>query len=132
MEQECVRLDAARNAIKAKGFTGDARRAVPRRPRHQGPGRDLRLSAGRAGRRQPVPADRAHAGHRAAADALVDQHVDAIRAIITRNTRGDSERMRRSACRKAAQVTDEFLAHENRDRPDYLESILSPPLAPGG
>ena len=27
-------------------------------------------------------------------------------------------------------MTDEFLAHENRDRPDYLEQILAPALAP--
>jgi hypothetical protein len=28
-------------------------------------------------------------------------------------------------------VTEEFLVHENRDRPDYLELIMSPTLAPG-
>ena len=33
---------------------------------------------------------------------------------------------------KLREVTDEFLAHENRDRPDYLDGILAPPLAPGG
>jgi hypothetical protein len=27
--------------------------------------------------------------------------------------------------------TDEFLRAENTDRPDYLESIFAPPLAPG-
>jgi hypothetical protein len=27
-------------------------------------------------------------------------------------------------------VTDEFLAAENRHRPDYLQAISSPPLAP--
>ena len=31
---------------------------------------------------------------------------------------------------KLRHVTDEFLLHENRDRPDALESILSPSLAP--
>jgi hypothetical protein len=29
-------------------------------------------------------------------------------------------------------VTDEFLVHENRDRPDALESILAPSLVPIG
>ena len=28
------------------------------------------------------------------------------------------------------EVTEEFLIYENRERPDYLESILGPPLAP--
>ena len=31
---------------------------------------------------------------------------------------------------KLRHVTDEFLAHANRDRPDYLEQILAPALAP--
>ena len=29
------------------------------------------------------------------------------------------------------EVTDEFLVHENQERPDYLEGIVAPPLAPG-
>ena len=54
----------ARNGVDGERHQrGHARRAVSRRPRHQGRGGDLRLSAGRAGRRQPVPADRAHARH---------------------------------------------------------------------
>jgi hypothetical protein len=28
------------------------------------------------------------------------------------------------------QVTEEFLVAENRDRPDYLEQILAPSIAP--
>jgi hypothetical protein len=62
---------------------------------------------------------------------LVDQHVDAIRAIIHRNTRGDSETNAARLAGKLRHVTEEFLVHENRDRPDYLELIMSPTLAPG-
>src|SRR3954469_11335173 len=62
---------------------------------------------------------------------LVDQHVDAIRAIIHRNTRGDSNVNAARLAEKLRHVTEEFLLHENRDRPDYLELILSPALAPG-
>jgi hypothetical protein len=29
------------------------------------------------------------------------------------------------------EVTEDFLAQENRDRPDYLDGILAPPLASG-
>ena len=43
----------------------NARRAVSRRPRHQGRCRDLRLSFRRRGRRQPVPDHRARARSRA-------------------------------------------------------------------
>ena len=47
MDDECERLDAARREVKANGFTKATRESlVPRRPRHQGRSRDLRLSAG--------------------------------------------------------------------------------------
>lgn len=62
---------------------------------------------------------------------IIDQHVDAIRAIIHRNTRGDSETNAARLAGKLRHVTEEFLVHENRDRPDYLELIMSPTLAPG-
>jgi hypothetical protein len=32
--------------------------------------------------------------------------------------------------RRLREVTDDFLARENKDRPDVLAGILSPPLAP--
>jgi len=63
--------------------------------------------------------------------ALIDQHVDAIRAITTKNTRGDSVANAARLSQKLRQVTDGFLSRENRDRPDYLEDILSPAIAPG-
>src|SRR3954468_16255459 len=62
---------------------------------------------------------------------LVDQHVDAIRAIIHRNTRGDSNVNAARLAEKLRHVTEEFLLHESRARPDYLELTLSPALAPG-
>jgi hypothetical protein len=37
----------------------------------------------------------------------------------------------RALTSKLRQVTDEFLAAENKHRPDYLKAISSPPLAPG-
>ena len=61
---------------------------------------------------------------------LVDQHVDAVRAITHKNTRGDSEATAARLAEKLRHVTDEFLAHANRDRPEYLEQILAPALAP--
>jgi Tfp pilus assembly ATPase PilU len=63
---------------------------------------------------------------------LIDQHVDAIRAITHRNTRGDGNKYAAELAEKLRQVTDEFLVRENRDRPDTLESILSPALSPSG
>jgi hypothetical protein len=62
--------------------------------------------------------------------SLVDQHVDAVRAIIRENARVDVAKLADTLTRKLRAVTDEFLARENRDRPDVLEGILAPPLAP--
>ena len=63
--------------------------------------------------------------------AIVDQHVDAVRAIVREYARADINESRRVLTSKLRQVTDEFLAAENKHRPDYLKAISSPPLAPG-
>ena len=63
--------------------------------------------------------------------ALIDQHVDAVRATIREAKLPDSEKTAARLVAKLRQVTDDFLAHENRHRPDYLDGILGPPLVPG-
>jgi len=133
MEQECLRLDAARNAIKASGVT-PGNRDVLFRAAH-----DIKGQAATFGFPMVAPvADSLCRLIEHAPDPdrvpmpLVDQHVDAIRAITHRNTRGDSNANAARLAEKLRQVTDEFLLHENRDRPDTLESILSPALAPNG
>jgi hypothetical protein len=131
MEEEGERLDQARNTVKAAGFTratcdalffaahdirGDAETlgypglAIPaeslcRLIEHT---RDMK--------RIPI--------------ALVDQHVDAVRAIIREGSRPDAEQTVAVLTRRLREVTDEFLAHENRDRLDELEDILSPSVSP--
>ena len=62
---------------------------------------------------------------------LVDQHVDAVRAVVRESARIDIATVADEIAKRLRQVTDEFLRHENRDRPDYLDGILTPPLAPG-
>jgi HPt (histidine-containing phosphotransfer) domain-containing protein len=63
--------------------------------------------------------------------ALVDQHVDSLRAIAREYSRPDLPDIARALTGRLREVTDEFLKHENSFRPDYLESIFAPPLAPG-
>lgn len=63
--------------------------------------------------------------------ALVDQHVDAVRAIVREHARTDLPGIAEALIGRLRDVTDEFLRRENSDRPDYLESIFAPPLAPG-
>src|SRR3954467_14501726 len=132
MNQECARLDAARHAVKASGVTA-GNRDVLFRAAH-----DIKGQSATFGFPQVAPVADSLCRlieHTPEIERLplrlVDQHVDAIRAITHRNTRGDSNKYAAQLAEKLRQVTDEFLIHENRDRPDTLESILSPTLAPG-
>ena len=61
---------------------------------------------------------------------LVDQHVDAVRAIHREYTRSDAKELATQLTRRLREVTDEFLVHENRDRPEVLEQIRGPSIAP--
>ena len=54
-----------------------------------------------------------------------------MRAIFRESARPDVATLADALGQKLREVTDEFLAHENRDRPDYLDGIVAPPLAPG-
>ena len=63
--------------------------------------------------------------------ALVNQHVDALRAITREYSRPDVADVAGTLTSRLRDVTDDFLKQENDFRPDYLESIFSPPLAPG-
>jgi len=132
MDQECTRLDTARNAMKASGISKRTRDALFLAAH------DIKGQATTFGYPlvQPVADSLCrlieHTPDMARLPlALVDQHVDAVRAIVTRNTRGDSDANAARLSQKLRQVTDEFLAYENRDRPDHLEAILSPAIAPG-
>ena len=133
MDQECLRLDAARNTIKASGIT-PGNRDLLFRAAH-----DIKGQAATFGFPMVAPvADSLCRLIEHIPDPtrlplpLVDQHVDAIRAITHRNSRGDSNGNAAKLAEKLRHVTDEFLIHANRDRPDTLESILSPTLAPTG
>ena len=61
---------------------------------------------------------------------LIDQHVDAVRAIVREYARPDIADIASALNLKLQQVSAEFLIHENRHRPAYLDGILSPPLVP--
>jgi chemotaxis protein histidine kinase CheA len=131
MDHECIRLDTARNAMKAAGINKSTRDALFLAAH------DIKGQADTFG--FPLVAPVADSLCRLIEHTpdirrlplrLIDQHVDAIRAITHRNTRGDGNKYAAQLAEKLRHVTDEFLVHENRDRPDALESILSPSLAP--
>lgn len=62
---------------------------------------------------------------------LVDQHVDALRAIAREYGRPDLPDIARALTHRLREVTDDYLKRANSFRPDYLDGIFAPPLAPG-
>ena len=133
MESECTRLDKARNAVSKSGFTNATKEALFHAAH------DIKGEVATFG--YPAVA--------AAADSLcrlieytpdmthipmklVDQHVDAVRAIYREYARSDAVELAATLTSRLREVTDEFLLHENRDRPDVLEQIKGggPSLVP--
>lgn len=132
MHEECERLDNARRRVKETGLTRDTKQ-------------ELFLSA------HDVKGDSGTLGYPAVAPAadslcrllehtpdlsripmsIIDQHVDAVRAIVREYSRSDIADIAKTLTGRLRQVTDEFLAAENRHRPEVLKVITSPMLAPG-
>jgi HPt (histidine-containing phosphotransfer) domain-containing protein len=132
MHAECERLEAARQDVAAKGFTEKTHDALFRAAH------DIKGEAATFG--YPALAGVADSLCRLLEHtpeftripvALVDQHVDAVRAIAREYGRADLPDIARALTQRLRDVTDEFLKHENEFRPDYLESIFAPPIAPG-
>ena len=131
MEQEGERLTRARNDVTASGINS-ANRDTLFRAAH-----DIKGQATTFGFPQVTPVAESlcrlieHTPDMQRIPmGLVDQHVDAVRAITHKNTRGDSDANAARLAEKLRHVTDDFLSYANRDRPDYLAQILSPSIAP--
>jgi HPt (histidine-containing phosphotransfer) domain-containing protein len=131
MDSECDRLDAARNKVKAEGFDDRSMEALFHAAH------DLKGQAATFG--FPAVASAADSLCRLielTPDAkripavLVDQHVDAVRAIYREYARSDAKDLAKLLTRRLREVTDEFLIGENRNRPDVLEQITSPSIVP--
>jgi HPt (histidine-containing phosphotransfer) domain-containing protein len=61
---------------------------------------------------------------------LIAHHINAIQAIVRERTKVDTISMASELSRRLRGVADEYLARVNRDRPDHLEAILAPSIAP--
>src|SRR5580692_9832610 len=132
MEAECVRLETARQNIKNKGFTKKTHEALFHAAH------DIKGEAGTFG--YPAVAGVADSLCRLIEHSpdmqripltLVDQHVDAVRAVVREYGRPDLIDAATALTKRLREVTDEFLKAENSFRPDYLENIFAPPLVPG-
>jgi HPt (histidine-containing phosphotransfer) domain-containing protein len=132
MESECDRLEAARRDVKRDGFTQKTHDTLFRAAH------DIKGEAGTFG--FPAVAGVAESLCRLIEHTpdmqripltLLDQHVDAIRAVYREYGRPDLLDAAKALTRRLREVTDEFLKTENSFRPDYLENIFAPPLVPG-
>jgi chemotaxis protein histidine kinase CheA len=131
MNTECERLDAARRAVASSGFNAKTREALFHAahdikgqaatfgfPTVEGAADSLCRLIEHSPDLNRVPM------------ALVDQHVDAVRAIIREHGQTDNAALAAALTARLRDVTDEFLRRENAHRPDYLDGIVGPPLAP--
>ena len=131
MDSECARLDAARVAVVKSGFTGKTKEALFHAAH------DIKGEVATFG--YPAVASAADSLCRLIEFTpdmnripvkLVDQHVDAVRAIYREYARSDAKALAAMLTSRLREVTDEFLMRENRDRPDVLEQIQGPSLVP--
>lgn len=131
MDAECERLDEARKAIGKKGFTEKTRNDLFHAAH------DIKGEAATFG----YPAVTAAAESlcrlielspeaRRIPLELIEQHVDAVRAIHREYANSDANKLADRLTARLREVTDEFLLHENRDRPDVIELIKAPPTVP--
>jgi HPt (histidine-containing phosphotransfer) domain-containing protein len=133
MQSECERLEAARQNVKRLGFTEKTHDALFRAAH------DIKGEAATFGFPEVAGVAESlcrlieHTPQSARIPIkLLDQHVDAVRAIIREHARSDVGNVAGALTKRLREVTDDFLKRENSFRPDYLENIFSPPLAPGG
>jgi hypothetical protein len=128
---ESDRLTAAHAAILAHGFT-DATRDELFRAAHDVKGDAATFgfpSAGAAAESLCRIIEHAPDLSRVPAE-LIAHHINAIQAIVAERTKLDTISMASELSRRLRGVADEYLARVNHDRPEHLEAILVPSIAP--
>lgn len=131
MDAECERLDAARRDVVEKGLTEPVKNALFQAAH------DIKGQAATFG----YPAvgfvaeslckliDLSPEASRIPM-RLIEQHVDAVRAIFREYARSDAKELSEMLTRRLSEVTDDFLLNENRGRPEILEQIKGPSVVP--
>lgn len=131
MTDECERLDRARQKIREAGLTDQTREELFLAAH------DLKGDSATLGFPEVSPAAESLCrlleytpDLRKIPMNIIDQHVDAVRAIIREYHRENVAMIANALSGKLRSVTDEFLIKENRDRPDVLKIVQGPSLAP--
>ena len=132
MTIEADRLSAAHGAILKNGFTSLTREELFRAA-HDIKGDAATFgfpSAGAAAESLCRIIEHAPALDHVPSD-LIAHHINAIQAIVRQRSKLDTASMASELSRQLRGVADEYLTHANRDRPEHLEAILAPSIAPG-
>jgi chemotaxis protein histidine kinase CheA len=128
MNDECAQLDKARDRVREAGMAVQQREALFRAA-HDIKGQAVTLGF-------PLVAEVAGGLCRLIEEtrdprrvplSLVDQHVDAVRAIMREHARPHAEAIAEKLIRGLGALSDEFLRREGKDAPG---AVASPPLAP--
>jgi len=61
---------------------------------------------------------------------LITHHINAIQAIVHEHTKLDTISISKELSQRLRNVADEYLARVNHDRPEHLEAIVAPSIAP--
>jgi HPt (histidine-containing phosphotransfer) domain-containing protein len=131
MDSECERLDTARRNLLKDGRSAANKEALFRAAH------DIKGEAATFG--YPAVASAANSlcrliEHTPAESSiplkLIDQHVDAVRAIYREYARSDAKELASTLTKRLRDVTDEFLVRENHDRPDVLEQLKGLSIVP--
>jgi HPt (histidine-containing phosphotransfer) domain-containing protein len=131
MSAECERLNEARNKVVQSGLTDETRDALFHAAH------DIKGEAATFG--FPAVAFAAESLCRLIEHSpdltripmtLINQHVDAVRAIARESTRAGAAELADALNKQLRKLSDDFLIRENKERPGYLDSILGSPLAP--
>ena len=132
MAIEADRLSAAHADILAHGFTDAARQELFRAAH------DIKGDAATFGYPSAGAAANSlcriieHAPELAEVPSdLIAHHINAIQAIVRERTKLDTVAMATMLSRQLRGAADEFLMQANRNRPEHLEAVLAPSLAPG-
>jgi chemotaxis protein histidine kinase CheA len=131
MNAECQRLDAARQRVKQDGLSAATRDEIFLAAH------DIKGDAGTFGYPEVIAAAESlcrlleHSPDLGKIPlSIVDQHVDAVRAMVREHGQGENAKIAAALTGKLRLVTDEFLLRENKDRPEVLKIIQSPSLVP--
>jgi chemotaxis protein histidine kinase CheA len=131
MLAECERLSAAHHAIIDNGMNPQNREELFRAAH------DIKGDAATFG--YPTAAAAAESLCRiiehspdlvAVPDELIAHHVNAIHAIFREQSKIEAVGMADELSKRLRGLADDYLIEVNRDRPEHLEAVLSPGIAP--